>query len=111
MATSATFRRWNTIDENLAWNGGHPIVTGINKVGADKGDPVLVEAFDSAVAGQTPKGWGFNHRPKDVQLVAAESAFVWMVGAEHRPQEHAQRFPRSPIFRSNPVPPIVCGYA
>ena len=66
--------KWNTIDENLAWNGGHPIVTGINKVGADKGDPVLVEAFDSAVAGQTPKGWGFNHRPKDVQLVAAESA-------------------------------------
>jgi len=28
--------KWNTIDHNLAWNSGHPIVTGINQVGPDK---------------------------------------------------------------------------
>ncbi|MCB1279306.1 right-handed parallel beta-helix repeat-containing protein [Prosthecobacter sp.] len=68
--------KWNTIDYNLAWNGGHPIVTGINEVGPDKqGPPLLNEPFNSAEPGKTPKGWGFNHRPnKDVQLVAADGA-------------------------------------
>lgn len=67
--------KWNTIDYNLAWNGGYPIVTGINQVGPDKGAPILTETFDSAVPGKTPKGWGFNHRPnKDVQLVVADGA-------------------------------------
>jgi hypothetical protein len=66
--------RWNTIDENLAWNGGHPIVTGINKVGADMGEPLVVETFDAAEAGKTPKGWGFNHRPEGVQLVVNDGA-------------------------------------
>ena len=68
--------KWNTIDHNLAWNGSHPVVTGINKVGPDKpGAPLLSETFDTAEPGKTPKGWGFNHRPnKNVQLVAAEGA-------------------------------------
>jgi hypothetical protein len=68
--------KWNTIDHNLAWNGGHPVVTGVNKVGPDKpGAPLLTETFDSAEPGKTPKGWGFNHRPnKDVQLVVADGA-------------------------------------
>ncbi len=67
--------KWNTIDHNLAWNGGHPIVTGINQVGPDKGAPLVTETFDTAEPGKTPKGWGFNHRPnKDVQLVAADGA-------------------------------------
>jgi hypothetical protein len=67
--------KWNTIDYNLAWNGGHPIVTGINQVGPDKGAPILIENFDTAAPGKTPKGWGFNHRPnKDVQLVVADGA-------------------------------------
>ena len=67
--------KWNTIDHNLAWNGGHPIVTGINQVGPDKGAPLVIETFDAAEPGKTPKGWGFNHRPnKDVQLVAADGA-------------------------------------
>lgn len=67
--------QWNSIDYNLAWNGGHPIVTGINQVGPDKGEPLVVENFDQAPAGKTPKGWGFNHRPNpEVQLLVAEGA-------------------------------------
>ena len=68
--------KWNVIDQNLAWANGHPVTTGINKVGPDKpGAPLLTENFDTAETGKTPKGWGFNHRPnKDVQLVAADGA-------------------------------------
>ena len=68
--------KWNTIDNNLAWANGHPITTGINKVGPDKpGAPLLTETFDTAEPGKLPKGWGFNHRPnKDVQLVVADGA-------------------------------------
>ena len=68
--------KYNTIDYNLAWNSGHPIVTGINQVGPDKaGAPLVAENFDSTEPGKTPKGWGFNHLPnKDVQLVVAGGA-------------------------------------
>jgi len=65
--------KWNTIDRNLAWNGGHPVVTGVNQFGPDKGAPILVETFDSVEAGKTPRGWGFNHRPNpEVKLVAID---------------------------------------
>jgi len=64
--------KYNTIDHNLAWANGGPITTGINKVGPDKGGPILRETFDTAEAGKTPKGWGFNHKPKGVQLVVAD---------------------------------------
>ncbi|MFC5456997.1 right-handed parallel beta-helix repeat-containing protein [Prosthecobacter fluviatilis] len=67
--------KYNTLDYNLAWNGGNPIVTGINQVGPDKGAPLVTETFDSTEPGKTPKGWGFNHKPnKDVQLVVADGA-------------------------------------
>ena len=67
--------KWNTIDYNIAWNSGHPIVTGINQVGPDKGAPLATENFDTVASGKTPPGWGFNHRPnKDVQLVVADGA-------------------------------------
>jgi hypothetical protein len=67
--------KWNTIDYNIAWNSGHPIVTGINQVGPDKGAPLATENFDTVAPGKTPPGWGFNHRPnKDVQLVVADGA-------------------------------------
>ncbi len=64
--------KWNTIDENLAWNAAGPVVTGINKVGPDMGEPLLVENFDKAEPGKTPKGWGFNHHPAGVKLVAID---------------------------------------
>lgn len=66
--------KWNIIDHNLAWANGHPITTGINKVGPDKpGAPLLSENFDSAEPGRTPKGWGFNHRPNPyVQLLVTD---------------------------------------
>lgn len=67
--------KYNTLDYNLAWNGGNPIVTGINQVGPDKGAPIVSENFDDLDAGKTPPGWGFNHRPnKDVQLMVADGA-------------------------------------
>lgn len=68
--------KWNVIDRNLAWANGHPVTTGINRVGPDKpGEPLLHETFDAAEPGRTPKGWGFNHRPgPDLQLVAADGA-------------------------------------
>ncbi|HEY1048866.1 MAG TPA: right-handed parallel beta-helix repeat-containing protein, partial [Prosthecobacter sp.] len=66
--------KYNTIDYNLAWANGGPITTGVNKVGPDKGEAILHETFDAAEAGKTPKGWGFNHRPKGVQLVVADGA-------------------------------------
>lgn len=63
--------KWNKLDYNLAWNGEHPVVTGINQVGPDKSPPLLSETFDNAEAGTTPKGWNFIHRPnKTVQLLA-----------------------------------------
>ncbi|MEQ1842110.1 MAG: right-handed parallel beta-helix repeat-containing protein, partial [Verrucomicrobiales bacterium] len=62
--------RWNTIDWNLAWNNGQTVVTGINKAGPDRGEPIYTEGFDTAEAGKTPKGWGFNHKPNaEVKLV------------------------------------------
>ncbi len=65
--------RWNTIDHNLAWANGHPVTTGINKVGPDKaGAPLLNETFESTELGKTPKGWGFNHRPGKVNLVTTD---------------------------------------
>lgn len=67
--------KYNTIDHNIAWNSGHPIVTGINQVGPDKGEPLVSENFDAIEPGKLPKGWGFNHRPnKEVQLVVADGA-------------------------------------
>ena len=65
--------KWNTIDHNLAWNNGHPVVTGINKVGPDRGEPFYNETFATADKGKTPKGWGFNHKPNaTVQLAVTE---------------------------------------
>jgi len=69
--------KWNTIDYNLAWNGGHPVMTGLNAVGKDMGEPLLVEDFSKVEPGKTPKGWGFNHQPnKSVKLIAVDGALA-----------------------------------
>lgn len=69
--------KWNTIDENLAWNGANPVVTGINKVGPDKGEALASENFDATKNGETPKGWGFNSRPqKTVRCVVQDGALM-----------------------------------
>jgi hypothetical protein len=54
---------WNTIDQNLTWNGGQPIRTGIIRTGKVIGEPVFVEDFSATPPGKVPTGWGFNHRP------------------------------------------------
>jgi hypothetical protein len=69
--------KWNTIDYNLAWNAAGPVVTGINMVGPDLGEPLLVETFDTAEQNKTPKGWGWNHQPtKEVKCVVKDGALV-----------------------------------
>ena len=69
--------KYNTIDYNLAWNGGHPVSTGITAVGKDVGEPLLMEAFDTAAANKTPSGWGFNHMPnKSVRCIVEAGALV-----------------------------------
>ena len=69
--------KWNTIDYNLAWNGGNPIMTGLSAVGKDIGEPLLNETFDKAENGKTPKGWGFNSMPnKTVRCIAEDGAVV-----------------------------------
>ena len=83
--------KWNTIDENIVWNGGHPIATGLTAIGADIGDDLLKGdgRFDNAPAGQTPKGWGFNHRPtKDVNGVVADGALKVNCGTSADPKNN-----------------------
>ncbi len=69
--------KWNTIDYNLAWNGEHPLMTGLSAVGQDIGEPLLNETFDPVEVGKTPKGWGFNAMPnKTVRCIAEDGALV-----------------------------------
>lgn len=93
--------KYNTIDENLAWNGDHPVVTGINKVGPDIGEPLLVESFVKAEAGKTPVGWGFNHKPAGVALVAVGEALRADCGPDTDPKNahtvfHSPNLPIKP---------------
>ncbi len=69
--------KWNTIDYNLAWNGEHPLMTGLSAVGKDIGEPLVNEAFDQVEAGKTPKGWGFNAMPnKTVRCIVEDGALA-----------------------------------
>lgn len=65
---------WNTIDENIVWNLAGPIRTNISRVGRDIGTDLLAGAgsFDKEKPGATPKGWGWNHRPPNVNLRLTE---------------------------------------
>ena len=56
----------NTSDYNLLWNGGEPIRTAVSKVGDDTGPDLLAGTSDFATlpAGKTPRGWGWNHKPR-----------------------------------------------
>ncbi len=65
--------QWNTIDENIAWNYAGPVRTNINRVGKDIGEDLLAGAgsFPADEIGKTPKGWGWNHRPGEVNLLLA----------------------------------------
>ena len=85
--------KWNTIDENLAWNGANPVVTGINKVGPDKGAALLNETFDAVKNGETPKGWGFNARPStSVHCVVQDGALVVDAGTSPDPKNNHTTF-------------------
>ncbi len=91
---------YNVIDFNVAWNNGHPVTTGINKVGPDKGEPVLLENFDTTEPDKVPKGWGFNHQPKGVKLVVAEGALRCDCVVSQDPKN-----PKS-VFHSPDIPSV-----
>ena len=81
--------KWNVIDENLAWNSGHPVLTGINKVGDDTGAALLTESYDKTENGKTPKGWGFNSRPNtNVQCVVKDGVLVVDAGTSPDPKNN-----------------------
>jgi Right handed beta helix region len=94
--------QWNVINHNLAWASGHPVVTGINKVGADKGDALLIETFDGLANGKLPKGWGFNHRAKPtVQLAVMDGVLHADMATSNDPRNaktvfHGQDVPIRP---------------
>ncbi len=66
--------KWNTIDENIAWNYGGPVRTNINRVGKNIGNDLLSGSgsFSNDEPGKTPKGWGWNHRPGTATLLLAD---------------------------------------
>jgi hypothetical protein len=67
--------KWNVIDHNLAWNNGHPIVTGINKVGPDKPGKPLSPKPSTPPSPASTQRLGLQPSPnKDVQLVVADGA-------------------------------------
>ncbi|MDB6073843.1 MAG: hypothetical protein JWO89_1483, partial [Verrucomicrobiaceae bacterium] len=81
--------QWNTIDENLAWNSGHPILTGINKMGKDIGEPLLTENFEKTGDGDRPPGWGFNSMPnKKVLCIVQHGQLEVDAGTSEDPQNN-----------------------
>ena len=65
--------KWNTIDRNLVWNGGQRVTTGFVRLGPDLGPPLLAEAFDDALTGKLPMGWGLNAKANpEVKLIVAD---------------------------------------
>ncbi len=69
----------NESDYNLLWNGGHPIRTAVSKVGKDSGDDLLAGKgiFAASDEGKTPKGWGWNHKPrKELRCLVQDGALL-----------------------------------
>ena len=85
--------KWNTIDKNLVWNGGLPIVTGLNKTGPDQGPALLEEKFTAAKPNETPKGWGFNARPQPtLKLMVVDGALQADCGTSNDPKQNHTTF-------------------
>lgn len=70
--------QWNTIDENIVWSLSGPVRTNISRVGPDIGEDLLdgSGSFDKEKPGTTPKGWGWNHRPPNVNLCLADDLSI-----------------------------------
>jgi parallel beta-helix repeat protein len=69
----------NVSDYNLIWNGRHPIRTAVSKVGKDTGDDLLAGSgsLTAADEGKTPKGWGWNHKPrKELRLQVQDGSLM-----------------------------------
>jgi len=94
----------NVSDDNLLWNGGSPVRTAVSKVGKDTGDNLLgsAGAFAPADKGKTPKGWGWNHKPrKDLRCLVQDGALVVDAAMSDDP-----KVPHSTIHGSNiPIKP------
>ena len=69
----------NVSDKNLIWNGGKPVRTALSKIGPDTGADLLAGTSDFAKleSGKTPKGWGWNHKPRpDLKLAVQDGALL-----------------------------------
>ena len=69
----------NTSDYNLVWNGGKPIRTTVSKTGRDTGPDLLAGTsdFTKLEPGKTPKGWGWNHKPRpDLKCAVQDGALL-----------------------------------
>ncbi len=94
----------NLVEKNLVWNGSPVIRTGSSRVGADQGDDLLGGAgsFAGADEGSTPKGWGFNHRPRpEIKLIVNSGALTADCAQSDDPKNPRTVF-HSPEF---PLPP------
>ena len=72
--------KWNTIDENLTWNGGQPVRTGITRAGKDLGAPIFQESFANVTPpaeAKIPSGWGFNNRANTSVAVSLSQGALW----------------------------------
>ena len=79
----------NTSDHNLLWNGGATIRTAVSKAGPDFGDDLLKGggAFPSTTDGKTPKGWGWNHKPRpELKCLVQEGALLVDAGESADPK-------------------------
>jgi parallel beta-helix repeat protein len=70
--------KWNSIDKNLAWSANHSVRTGVGRVGGDVGEDLLAGSgsFTQDKVGSTPKGWGWNHKPGNVELRVTEDGAI-----------------------------------
>jgi len=96
---------YNTFDENLVWNGGKPINTAIVHTGGDVG-PEL-SGFSTLMAatpdGKTPKGWGWNHKPrKDLKLLTEAGGVLRIEAATSADPNNSKVSLHSPAIAITP---------
>jgi hypothetical protein len=94
----------NVVENNLIWNGGHPIVTGINKTGPDIGPDLLHtdELLQSTAPGQNPKGWGWNHKPLPSLRIAADDGIITVPASTGPDPKNSKSVIHAPVLPFKP---------
>jgi hypothetical protein len=99
---SATY---NTFDENVIWNGGKPIDTAVILTGDNKGPELagFAALLAATPEGKTPKGWGWNHKPrKDLKLTAEKDGILRVEAATSEDPKNSKVSLHSPGIPINP---------